>query len=78
MPLSGVCPGSQAPPCLTIAALPGGNVSTDTQPWATCPLQGYLQLPQHQPVHLLGCQVRQHLSEAWVLGTEQDNRWEQQ
>lgn len=60
-----------SPPCLTVAALPGSNVSTDAQPWPACPLQGHLQLPQHQPVHLLDCQVGQHLSKAWFLGTEQ-------
>ena len=71
VPLGFVCPECQPPPCLTIAALPGSNVSTDTQPWPTCPLQGYLQFPQHQPVHLLGCQVGQHFSKAYLLGTEQ-------
>lgn len=78
--------GCQAPPCLTIAALPGSNVSTDAQPWPPCPLQGHLQLPQHQPVHLLGCQVGQHLSKAWLLergqsmvgATSDQHRWQQE
>lgn len=72
MPLSCACPRCQASACLTITALPGSNVSTDAQPWPTCPLQGHLQLPQHQPVHLLGCQVGQHFSKAQLLGAEQD------
>lgn len=64
-------PNVPDPRCLTITAPPDSDVPPEAQLWSICPLQRHLQFPQHQPVHLLGCQTGQHLSEAWILGTEQ-------
>lgn len=50
-----------------ITGLPGSNESSNAWSRPSCPLQGHLQLPQCQPVHLLSCQTGQHLGETRLL-----------